>query len=847
MFRESKLFYRMRTLMLFVVLITCLHSCKKEPSPPLSPSEALNSFDLADPELEIQLVAAEPLVQDPVAISFDEGGRLWVVEMIGFMQDIDGTGENDPVGRVSVLFDNDGDGQMDTSTIFLDSLVLPRAIAVVNGGALVAENIPLWFAEDSDGDFIADKKTLVDPTYGGQGMPEHSANGLWRGMDNWYYNAKSKTRYRQNDSDWIKEETEFRGQWGICHDNSGRLFYNYNWSQLHADLVPPNVLRRNKNHISSSGIDHGLTLDRKIYPIRSNTAVNRGYVPGTLDEEGKLLEFASACGPLVYRGNVLPESYMGNAFVCEPTGNLIKRNSILEDGFMLSAEGVYKNREFLASTDERFRPISLASGPDGALYVVDMYKGIIQHGPYMTDYLREVTLNRKLDKPINMGRIWRITTKKKINENPKDLSRLNPVELVNLLKHPNGWTRDMAQRLLVESKDLSIVPELEKLVVSEHALGQLHALWTLEGLGITSPKTYLSALHTTDPKVAQTALRLAAAMSNAQPEIRKEIEDFITNSYDNADPVLQLQMVLSSDALNKETAFDILKKFLVKYDQNPVARDVVMSSLNNKEYVFFKNLMSDGAWKTYDQNREIFVEMLVSAIAAKGAEEEITPVLNKLNTTENQETEWVTNAIINGILNSTAIRDEAKIELTEPPLIFQKGNSGDDLDGNLLANLEKLFIWPGKPIEIVDSKENLIEIDQIVLASGRQKYLNLCANCHGTQGEGMSRFAPPLKDSEWVTGDKEKLAMILLHGMEGPIAVNGKEYGIPEILPNMPSFSTLQNEDIAAISTYIRNSWGNSAEAISNGTVGKIRFRTQGKITPWTSAELDSFIFDSDL
>jgi mono/diheme cytochrome c family protein/glucose/arabinose dehydrogenase len=833
--------------MFFAVLVACLHSCKKEPSPPLSPSEALNSFDLADPELEIQLVASEPLVQDPVAISFDEGGRLWVVEMIGFMQDIDGTGENDPVGRVSVLFDNDGDGQMDASTIFLDSLVLPRAIAVVNGGALIAENIPLWFAEDSDGDFIADKKTLIDPTYGGQGMPEHSANGLWRGMDNWYYNAKSKTRYRQNDSAWIKEETEFRGQWGICHDNSGRLFYNYNWSQLHADLVPPNVLQRNKNHKSSSGTDHGLTLDRKIYPIRSNTAVNRGYVPGTLDEEGKLLEFASACGPLVYRGNVLPESYMGNAFVCEPTGNLIKRNSVLEDGFMLSAEGVYKNREFLASTDERFRPISLASGPDGALYVVDMYKGIIQHGPYMTDYLREVTLQRKLDKPINMGRIWRITTKKKINENPKDLSRLNPAELVNLLKHPNGWTRDMAQRLLVESKDLSIVPEIEKLVVSEHPLGQLHALWTLEGLGITSPKPYLSALHTTDPKVSQTALRLAAAMSNAQPEVREEIADFITNSYDNADPVLQLQMVLTADALNKETAFDILKKFLVKYDQYPVARDVVMSSLNNKEYEFFKNLMSDGTWKTYDQNREIFVEMLVSAIAAKGAEEEITPVLNKLNSTENQETEWVTNAIINGILNSTAIRDEAKIELTEPPFIFQKGNSGDDLDGNLLASLEKLFIWPGKPIEILDSKENLIEIDQIVLASGRQKYLNLCANCHGTQGEGMSRFAPPLKDSEWVTGDKEKLAMILLHGMEGPIAVNGKEYGIPEILPNMPSFSTLQNEDIAAISTYIRNSWGNSAEAISNGTVGKIRFRTQGKITPWTSAELDSFIFDSDL
>ncbi len=236
-------------------------SCRDEgPSPPKSPEEELTTFKI-EPRLRVELVAAEPLVEDPVVITFDADGRLWVVEMRGFMPDIDGAGEGEPVGRVSVLEDRDGDGRMDVSTIYIDSLVLPRALAVIPGGALLAENQALWLTRDNDGDLRADEKILLDSTYAGGALVEHSGNGLWRGIDNWYYNAKSRLRYRFIDGEWRRDSTEFRGQWGISHDDAGRLYYNYNWSQLHADLVPPNYLSRNPNHKPTSGIDHGLTLD----------------------------------------------------------------------------------------------------------------------------------------------------------------------------------------------------------------------------------------------------------------------------------------------------------------------------------------------------------------------------------------------------------------------------------------------------------------------------------------------------------------------------------------------------------------------------------------------------------
>ena len=814
-----------------------LVSCMDGTSPPLTPKKALQSFALADKDLEVMLVASEPLVQDPVAMTFDAQGNLWVVEMLSFMMDIEGSGEQNRMGRVTVLFDDDNDGVMDRNQIFLDSLHLPRAIAVTPEGVLVAEQMPLWFVKDTNADFLADEKILVDSNYGGLPLPEHSANGLWWAMDGWYYNAKSRSRYRQKNGHWEEAPTEFRGQWGICHDDEGRLFYNYNWSQLHADLVPPNYLSRNPHHQSSTGIDHGLTLNRKIYPIRSNLAVNRGYVPGTLDEEGKLLEFASACAPFIYRGNLIP-SLRGDAFVCEPTGNLIKRNQIREDGFILTAQDAYKNQEFLASTDERFRPIFLSDGPDGALYLVDMYRGIIQHGPYMSDYLRKVTLQRKLDQHIHLGRIWKIVPKKNTPV-AKKINGASLTELVSLLADKNGWVRDRAMQQLIFLGTPEVVSAMEKILQGDDNLSKIHALWILHAVNHVNPDQLLPLVADSDAAVAQTAIRVM--MAHPQPDDQKVmIQKTFHDYYPDLHPKAQLQIMLNADQFAWPIAEALSLDFLDRFAHLPMARDVVMSTLSGREVRMWQTINRE--WLDKDQHREIFVENLAAAIVNRGDPEEISFLLNELG---QEHCDWWQSSIQGMASHRRNI--DSQIRLKQKPAALALIEIKYPQIRPQLARLEEILQWPEKPNKQAIGEDKPINLDQEVFAQGRQKYLNLCASCHGTQGEGMARFAPPLANSQWVLGDPDKLSMILLHGMEGPIDVNGKYYDIPEILPVMPSFSTLQNQDIAAIATYIRNTWEHSESVIKAQRVGHIRYRTQGKITPWTAAELDTFIFNVDL
>jgi mono/diheme cytochrome c family protein/glucose/arabinose dehydrogenase len=826
---------------LALFIFSCTGNLKKEtenPSPPETPEEELATIHL-DSGLQIQLVASEPMIEDPVVLTFDEDGRLWVVEMRGFMPDIDGNGENKKVGRVSILEDTNGDGLMDKSTIYIDSLIMPRALAVIKGGALVAENEALWLTQDLDGDLRADTKTLIDPKYAGGPLIEHAGNALWRSMDNWYYNAKSKSRYKIVNGTWIRDSTEFRGQWGMSHDDVGRLYYNYNWSQLHADLVPPNYLSRNKNHVPTTGIDHGLTIDRRVYPIRPNPAVNRGYIPGTLDEEGHLREFTAACAPLYYRGTALPQSYYGNAFVCEPSGNLIKRNIVSEDKLILSAHDAHPGREFVASTDERFRPVHLAQGSDGALYVADMYRGLVQHGKYVTPYLRDQTLRRNLDKPVNRGRIWRIVPRNWKPAAPKKLSKASTEELIAELSSNDGWHRDMAQRLLVERNDKGTGKLLSDLIASRsNPLARFHALWALEGIKQVTPELLFPLLSDPDNLVSNTSLRLIEPFAHTDKKLRVKLGGVLLTNFDQAPLERILQMALSSTVLETETSHQLLAKIIERYGSSALIRDAVMSSLQNQELAFLQALWKSSAWKTRQPDREIFLEMLTTAIVKKRDPSEINTLLTFADVPKDSFG-WQEKAVLTSLSIQGNNSKQKPIRLAATPR-FAKTSDGK-LDPSRIQSLNALFEWPGHKVvrDTAQQKNALNQEQQQLFILGRQHYLTTCSGCHGTDGAGIARFAPPLIGSDWVTGNEKRLALILLHGIEGPLDVAGKRYDAPDILPVMPAHSTMEDASITAILMYIRNEWGNHAGPVNKRTVGTTRHTTQGRVIPWTAEELN--------
>lgn len=764
-------------------------SIKIPPAPVVPPEDALKTFKIT-PGFRLELVASEPLVHEPVAMEFDPDGRLWVVEMRGYMPDVDGKGEDAPVGDVVVLEDTTGQGRYDKRTVFLDKLVLPRAICLVAGGVLIAEPPGVWFCRSTTGDFKCDQKTLVTANYAGRIAVEHTANGLMMAMDNWIYSADSTLRFRREGESWVTGATRSRGQWGITQDDLGRLFYNSNPDFLRCDLIPCYSSMAHAGRGPGVGVQ--VVKDQSTWPARVNPGVNRGYQKGELREDGTLAHCTAACGPAIYRGDNFPAEFKGNAFICEPAGNLVTRRILKEESGTITAKNPYAGAiDFIASTDERFRPVNLYTGPDGCLYIVDFYRGIIQHRLYVTTYLRKQILSRGLEKGLGYGRIYRVVHESKPPGPPPRLSAAAGRDLVRTLSHPNGWWRDTAQRLLVERKDPSTVDELRKLALEPgETAPRLHALFALEGMsGLDSP-TLIRLLNDKNPKVASAALAVK----------------------EGAGPVATLLATATRNADLKESQ---------------------LSTIAGKEVEFIERAMALEAWEKEQPDRNALLRKLASRIMTAAKSDHVADLLD-LAACQSTAAGWRRRALVAGMVEGKPPREIALPSRSAPlvKLSFSEDPGLRELSREILG----WVTWPGKAEREPEPEhaDPLSATDQTRWERGRKQFAACCAVCHALSGLGEEGKGPPLVDSEWALGSEQRLARIVINGLQGSITVGGKVYNNVE----MPAVLTMTNQEIADTLTYIRREWGHQARPVGIATVRSIRDSVDDREEPWTEKEL---------
>jgi mono/diheme cytochrome c family protein/glucose/arabinose dehydrogenase len=499
-----------------------------DPVPYLNAEETLDTFKIA-PGFRIELVAEAPMIKDPVFAEFDLKGRLWVCEFQTYMKDLDGSDENVGDSRVMVLEDTDGDGRMDKSTVFLDDVINPRGLTIVEGGALVAAGDgQLLFCEDTDGDLKADKRTpILEYATAASGNIEHAENGLHYAIDNWMYNSKSNRRLQWKDGTILATDTKSRGQWGMSTDAYGRLYYNTNSAWFYTDSEIYD--RQYGDPRAKSGLVRG---------IRTNTAMNRAYNPGMIKEDGRIDRVTSVSGLAVHSHGAFGEEWEGTIFSFSPGTNTVaafKPDKPMPDtkGFdqVHYPDEKWSQREFLASTDERFRPVNGSFGPDGCLYIVDLNRGVIQHKKFLTSYLRRQSEERELDKHIGKGRIWRVVPEK-FEKVPA------PTDLVEGLNHPYLWWRLNCQKRIVEQHRKDLAPEITEVAMNGTDPGQAHAMWTLAGIGALSKEVVSKNLEDDGWFVRMTALRLAGE-STSLPHIFPA--DFVSHAKaigDSNTPVL---------------------------------------------------------------------------------------------------------------------------------------------------------------------------------------------------------------------------------------------------------------------------------------------------------------------
>lgn len=594
---------------------------------PLSPASAQASFVL-EPGLRIELVAAEPVIDSPVAIAFDERGRMFVAENCGYPN-----GPPDgapPMGRIALLKDADGDGNFETRTTFAEGLTFPNGVLPWKGGLIVTCAPDILYLKDTDNDGRADQRTVWLTGFSTKGSTQLRVSHPTLGLDGWIYVTSGLTggevtcpshperpplkfgrtdfRFRPDLSAY--ETCDGGGQFGLTFDDFGHRFICYNRVQVQHVVLPSKYLRRNPRLAFSETVQdcpidlapeplkgHGRAAN--LFPISANVTTADSHA-GT---------FTAACSVLVWRGSSLPPRYQGGVFSCDPTGNLVHFDKLVARGATYEAQRATPGVEFLASRDNWCRPVFLAGGPDGALYICDMYRKTIEHPDYLPVEVRKRT---DFESGRGMGRIWRVVDDQLT---PDELKRCR--EEGSSLESANGWRRDLAVRRLFETSNgedrarlqegastvLQLLSEPAKFAeaptrLTPAALVGIFAFATQLGLPddvlIACLKHPVAAIREQALIVAESRFSKSLDVSRAALSMSGDV-----------DPRVRFQWALSVGGYSDARAVPALAALALRDASDRWLRAAVLSSIAGREETFLSELLllppslNDGAPELY--------------------------------------------------------------------------------------------------------------------------------------------------------------------------------------------------------------------------------------------------------
>jgi len=750
----------------------------KTPYLPRNAAEEAKGFRLPT-GYRLELVASDPDIVNPVAVEFDGNGRMYVIEMIGYMMDAEATREHDPISRISRWESTKGDGNFDKHTIFADKMVAPRMVLPLTDGVILTsetDSDDLIKLSDTNGDGVADKREVVFTGIGQSGDPniEHQKAGLMWGMDNWIYTTYNAFRIRWTPTGFLREPTGSNGgQWGLGMDDDGKPWFvdaggergpmNFQYPIHYGGYTPcaagrggfgragqPGAEPPARNPNCPDGMDGGFETDfAVVWPPPGLGDMQGG--PGRIRMPAQNLNhFTAATGPAIVRGDRLPADLKGDLLFTEPVGRMIRRAKIDNVEGLTLLRNAYPQAEFMTSEDQLFRPVNISNAPDGTVFIVDMYHGIIQERQWSGpgSYLRAKIEQYQLDKVASHGRIWRLRYDGRAavpttDTNPGQAAipaiqpdfttpRLyseTPAQLVARLSHPNGWYRDTAQRLLILKQDKSVVPALQQVVrSSENLVGRFHALWTLEGLGALDPALTREAMKDGNPRMRIQAIRASETLFKAGT---KTLADDYAAMAKDADTNVAIQAMLTLNLFKLSNAPDVIK---------------AAQAANKAKGV-----------------QLIATNLLAAPAAGAGG--------------------------------------------------FGGGRGG----GGLSAE------------------------DQKLAQQGAEVFNALCFSCHGQDGRGQAlagaavpdtMMAPPILGSPRVRGHRDYVIKVLLNGLTGPLG--DRTYS--EVMIPMGA-----NTDawIAGVATYVRTSFGNASGPVTPADVARVRAESARRRTPWTLAELE--------